>query len=233
MARRSGSRRQYAMPIEQIVTQRNYYEILGIPSSASPQQIRAAHRAMSRKFHPDTADDGNGDPRAFAHVQVAYESLCNSDVRRRYDHKQGTARTNGSPSSRRPRKNPCVVCSRPVYASQLKLHLGRHMCMLCFQQRKTRGGSRVRISATHEISWQLKRLRFWAQSHLPLIAVIALALGAVGMRLVWVVGQNHDKDAPAMHDSTSGKNNTASTSQSNKVQPCTTPPDSTETADVR
>ncbi|HET6248690.1 MAG TPA: DnaJ domain-containing protein, partial [Tepidisphaeraceae bacterium] len=67
------------------MTKRDYYDILGIARNATPELIRAAHRVQSRRYHPDTADDGKGDAALFAEIQEAYETLSNADNRRRYD----------------------------------------------------------------------------------------------------------------------------------------------------
>ena len=40
---------------------RDPYDILGVPRSATPEQIREAHRKLAKKFHPDlnkTAEAG-------------------------------------------------------------------------------------------------------------------------------------------------------------------------------
>ena len=75
-----------------VVSKGDYYAILNVARTATAEQIRSAHRAQSRRYHPDTADDGRGDPSRFALIQEAYEILSVPDFRRRYDTKQAAAR---------------------------------------------------------------------------------------------------------------------------------------------
>jgi hypothetical protein len=165
----------------------NFYEILGVATSATPEQIRAAHRAQSRQYHPDTAPDRRGDPARFAQIQEAYETLSVPDFRRRYDTKYFPPReTTAARVPRRPPKSPCGACQKPVYASQLILFLGRYMCKTCVDRRIAREARRPRLSGLAELRWQLRRVGVWAQSHLATIVVVLLALGAAGARLAWV-----------------------------------------------
>ncbi|MSY47403.1 MAG: DnaJ domain-containing protein [Actinobacteria bacterium] len=64
----------------------NHYEILGVKSSASIKEIRAAHRAMVRKLHPDANGLGTADfSLALAAVSEAWSVLGNPTSRRLYD----------------------------------------------------------------------------------------------------------------------------------------------------
>jgi hypothetical protein len=174
------------------VSKPDYYAILGISRTATPAQIRAAHRTNARRYHPDTADDGRGDPHRFAQVQEAYEILSVADFRRRYDHKQAAERGEiPLPGKRRPPKAPCGACKTPVYASQLTLYLGRHLCAVCMDRKRTRESNRPRLSGFVELSWRLKRIGIWLQLHFAIIAVVLAGFGAIGARLAWVISHAH------------------------------------------
>lgn len=57
------------------------YEVLGVPASASEEDLRRAYRRMLRETHPDTG----GDPQRFIAVQAAWERIGSPDARARYD----------------------------------------------------------------------------------------------------------------------------------------------------
>src|SRR4051794_26180316 len=65
-------------------TERDYYELLGVPRDADEAQIKKAFRALARKLHPDVSDDPDAEER-FKEVAEAYEVLSNRETRQLYD----------------------------------------------------------------------------------------------------------------------------------------------------
>lgn len=64
----------------------SYYELLELPPSASPQDLRQAFRSLSKRFHPDTTALPQPEAeQAFQQLQQAYAVLSDPDARRRYD----------------------------------------------------------------------------------------------------------------------------------------------------
>ena len=61
---------------------KDYYGILELTVVASQDAIRAAHRELARRYHPDT---GDGDIERFRGVQEAYQVLSDLVLRRSYD----------------------------------------------------------------------------------------------------------------------------------------------------
>lgn len=57
------------------------YEVLGVPASASDEDLRRAYRLRLRETHPDTG----GDPQRFIAVQAAWERVGSPDARAQYD----------------------------------------------------------------------------------------------------------------------------------------------------
>ncbi|GAA3589627.1 hypothetical protein GCM10022198_11940 [Klugiella xanthotipulae] len=57
------------------------YEVLGVPASVSPSDLRVAYRRMLRLTHPDTG----GDPAQFLAVQSAWERVGDEEARAAYD----------------------------------------------------------------------------------------------------------------------------------------------------
>ena len=60
----------------------NYYDILGIDSKATPDDIKKAFRKLSLIYHPDR---DTGDNEKFKNITSAYEVLSNVEKRRAYD----------------------------------------------------------------------------------------------------------------------------------------------------
>ncbi|HWE02386.1 MAG TPA: J domain-containing protein [Tepidisphaeraceae bacterium] len=170
----------------------DHYDILGVPHTASSEQIRGAHRALALQYHPDTAVDGVGDPQIFAEIQQAYDVLSNRDNRRRYDKKIALERGEtpiGTP--KRPPRAPCRVCGVPVYASQLQNYLGRYMCKDCLARMGRYGGRTLRLNGVAELRWQIRRAGAFAHRHILAIVVISAAILAATARVVWVASQAH------------------------------------------
>jgi DnaJ-class molecular chaperone len=54
---------------------RDYYETLGVPKTASEDEIRSAFRKLARKYHPDVAKDKKVAEEKFKEINEAYEVL--------------------------------------------------------------------------------------------------------------------------------------------------------------
>lgn len=63
------------------MSKRDYYEVLGVGKSASPDEIKKAFRRAAIEHHPDRG----GDEAKFKEVNEAYEVLKDADKRKRYD----------------------------------------------------------------------------------------------------------------------------------------------------
>ena len=65
-------------------TERDYYEVLGVPRNADEQAIKKAFRRLARELHPDVSEHPEAEAR-FREATEAYEALSNPETRQLYD----------------------------------------------------------------------------------------------------------------------------------------------------
>jgi curved DNA-binding protein len=63
----------------------DYYETLGVPRTASAEDIRKAYRELARKYHPDRHPDDKAAQEKFKQVTLAFETLNDPSKREMYD----------------------------------------------------------------------------------------------------------------------------------------------------
>lgn len=73
---------------------KTHYDVLGIPATASHEEIKAAYHNHARQLHPDkqhqrglpnNIDDIEVSTEDFKRIQIAWETLRNSSSRQSYD----------------------------------------------------------------------------------------------------------------------------------------------------
>lgn len=64
---------------------KDYYEILGVPRTASADEIKKAFRRLARIHHPDVAKNKAAGEAKFKEINEAYEVLSDAEKRQKYD----------------------------------------------------------------------------------------------------------------------------------------------------
>jgi curved DNA-binding protein len=64
---------------------RDYYEILGVPRTATEKEIKTAYRKLARQYHPDRNPGDKEAEAKFKEVQQAYDVLSDTKKRQQYD----------------------------------------------------------------------------------------------------------------------------------------------------
>ncbi|MBF0229356.1 MAG: DnaJ domain-containing protein [Desulfamplus sp.] len=62
----------------------DYYKMLGVNKSATPQEIKKAYHKLAIKYHPDKNDDKNAEEK-FKEISEAYAVLSDKEKRQQYD----------------------------------------------------------------------------------------------------------------------------------------------------
>ena len=66
------------------MTDRDYYEVLGVPKNASNEDLKSAFRRLARQYHPDVNSAPDAEER-FKEINEAYAVLSDTDRRAAYD----------------------------------------------------------------------------------------------------------------------------------------------------
>ncbi len=95
------------------MSQPDFYAIFGLPPSASQDEIRAAHRELVKRYHPDIYSTGGDIARAtekLREINEAYAVLGNAERRKKYD----------ASRVEQVRHAPSVAKQRPVYVRRVR-----------------------------------------------------------------------------------------------------------------
>jgi molecular chaperone DnaJ len=67
------------------MAQRDFYSVLGVPSSASAAEIKKQYRRLAKQHHPDANQNNPKSAERFKEISEAYTVLGNDEKRKQYD----------------------------------------------------------------------------------------------------------------------------------------------------
>ena len=67
------------------MAKRDYYEVLGVVKSSSPEEIKKAYRKLALKYHPDKNKGDKTAENKFKEAGEAYHVLSDKERKTSYD----------------------------------------------------------------------------------------------------------------------------------------------------
>ncbi len=77
------------------LSKRDYYDVLGVPKSATADELKKAYRKLARQYHPDVNKDNPDAAEKFKECSEAYSVLSDETKRAQYDQFGHAAFENG------------------------------------------------------------------------------------------------------------------------------------------
>src|SRR5215471_15920738 len=84
------------------MAKQDFYEVLGVAKSASPDELKAAYRKLAMKHHPDRNPGDKKAEQQFKEISEAYDVLKDDQKRAAYDRFGHAAFENGANGAGRP-----------------------------------------------------------------------------------------------------------------------------------
>ena len=89
-----------------MAAKRDYYEVLGVSKTSSPDEIKQQYRKLALKFHPDRNKSSEA-AEHFKEISEAYAILSDPEKRQTYDqtHPRACARQSGKQAQQQENAN--------------------------------------------------------------------------------------------------------------------------------
>jgi molecular chaperone DnaJ len=83
------------------VAAKDFYQVLGVPDTASAAEIKKAYRRLAKQYHPDANPDNPQAAERFKEISEAHATLSDADKRKQYDQMRRLGAFETSPGTRR------------------------------------------------------------------------------------------------------------------------------------
>ena len=100
------------------MAKRDYYEVLGVTRSATPDEIKKSFRKLAMKFHPDKNPGDKKSEDKFKEASEAYEVLSDAQKKQAYDQFGHMGPQNAGAGGFRPGSNPFEGFSSQGFGAQ-------------------------------------------------------------------------------------------------------------------
>lgn len=104
---------------------KNYYDLLGVSTMASPEEIKKAYRKLALKYHPDTNQGQSAE--IFKELTEAYKVLISPESRFTYDASLNTPPPQAPPTKSRPTPGARQSTPPKRTAPTKPMSTGRHL----------------------------------------------------------------------------------------------------------
>src|SRR5690348_18514094 len=84
------------------MAQQDYYAVLGVPASATQDEIKKQYRKLAAKHHPDKNPNDPKAAETFKSISEAYQTLGDAEKRKQYDQLRQLGAFGGSGGGARP-----------------------------------------------------------------------------------------------------------------------------------
>src|SRR3954463_3582272 len=133
------------------------YRALGVARSATDAEIKAAHRKLVKRYHPDTGS--KSDTERFLRVQDAYRVLSDPLARKEWDaqHAPGPVRADRSAGTTTRRRRPATGTSKPPATEPAETPPPP-------RERATPADARTQPRSSRAYTWSASEVPWWEEA---------------------------------------------------------------------
>jgi molecular chaperone DnaJ len=85
---------------------KDFYQVLGVPDTATPADIKKSYRRLAKQYHPDANPNNTQASERFKEISEAHAVLSDPDKRKQYDNMRRLGAFDGTSARRGPSRGP-------------------------------------------------------------------------------------------------------------------------------